>query len=324
VLGGRQDALTMGRFLLRRFGQAIGVLFLVTIVTFGLVHALPGGPARAILGIRASPAAIRQFDAANGYNKSLPLQYVDYIWNTVRLKFGFSYKNNESVGYLLGRDLPKTAYLAGLALLFSILIAVPLGIYQAVRRGKVDDYVLTAGSFIGYSMPSFWLALLLIAIFAVDLKVFPATAPQTVGVGGALSDPSGMVLPVATLTIIQVAAFSRYMRSSAIENLAQDYIRTARAKGARESSVLFSHMLRNAVLPIITLIGLSIPTLLTGNLIVEQVFNYPGAGLLYWNSAVSRDYPTLLAETVIIGVFVIIGNLLADLAYSVVDPRIRN
>jgi peptide/nickel transport system permease protein len=128
---------------------------------------------------------------------------------------------------------------------------------------------------------------------------------------------------VATLTIIQVAAFSRYMRSSAIESLAQDYIRTARAKGARERRVLFSHMLRNAILPIITLIGLSVPTLLTGNLIVEQVFNYPGAGLLYWNSATNRDYPTLLAETVIIGVFVIAGNLVADIAYSVVDPRIR-
>ncbi len=313
----------MGRFLLRRFGQAILVMFLVTIATFGLVHALPGGPARAVLGIRASPAAIKQFNDANGYNKSLPLQYVDYIWNTVRLKFGFSYKNNESVGYLLGRDLPKTAYLAGLALLFSIIISIPLGIYQAVRRGKPDDYVLTAGSFIGYSMPSFWLALLLIALFAVDLKIFPATAPQTVGIGGAISDPKAMVLPVATLTIIQVAAFSRYMRSSAIESLAQDYIRTARAKGARERTVLFSHMLRNAILPIITLIGLSIPTLLTGNLIVEQVFNYPGAGLLYWNSATNRDYPTLLAETVIIGVFVIAGNLVADIAYSVVDPRIR-
>jgi peptide/nickel transport system permease protein len=313
----------VGRFLLRRLGQAVLVLFLVTIVTFGLVHALPGGPARAILGIRASPSAIRQFNDANGYNKALPLQYVDYIWNTVQLKFGFSYKNNESVGYLLGRDLPKTAYLAGLALLFSIIISIPLGIYQAVRRGKVDDYVLTAGSFVGYSMPSFWLALLLIALFAVDLKVFPATAPQTVGVGGAISDPLAMVLPVATLTIIQVAAFSRYMRSSAIESLAQDYIRTARAKGARERRVLFSHMLRNAILPIITLIGLSVPTLLTGNLIVEQVFNYPGAGLLYWNSATNRDYPTLLAETVIIGVFVIAGNLVADIAYSVVDPRIR-
>jgi peptide/nickel transport system permease protein len=314
----------MGRFLARRLAQAIGVLFLVTIVTFGLVHALPGGPARAVLGIRASPAAIRQFNRANGYNRVLPLQYVDYIWNTVRLKFGFSYKNNESVGYLLGRDLPKTAYLAGLALLFALIIAIPLGIYQAVRRGKADDYVLTAGSFIGYSMPSFWLALLLIAWFAVDLKIFPATAPQTVGVGGAISDPSAMVLPVATLTIIQVASFSRYMRSAAIESLAQDYIRTARAKGASERTVLFGHMLRNAILPIITLIGISIPALLTGNLIVESVFNYPGAGLLYWNAATQRDYPTLLAETVIIGVFVILGNLIADIAYSIVDPRIRH
>ncbi len=313
----------MHGYLLRRFGQAIAVLFLVTLITFGLVHALPGGAARAVLGLRATPGAIRQFNIANGYNKPLPVQYVDYIWHTLQLHLGFSYKNNETVSYLLSTDLPKTAYLAGLALLFTVLIAIPLGVYQAVRRGHADDYVLTSASFVAYSMPSFWLGLVLIELFAVNLRWFPATAPQTVGVGGAISHPAAMVLPVATLTIIQVASFSRYMRSSAIENLAQDYIRTARAKGARERAVLFAHMLRNAVLPIITLLGLSIPSLLTGNLIVEQVFNYPGAGLLYWNSAVNRDYPTLLAETLIIGVFVIAGNLIADVAYSFVDPRIR-
>lgn len=313
----------MAGYLLRRLGQAIVVLFLVTVIVFALVHALPGGPARAILGLRATPFTIRQFNIANGYNKPLPVQYVDYVWRTVQLRFGFSYKNNETVAYLLGTDLPKTAYLAGLALVITVVIAIPLGVYQAVRRGRADDYLLTSASFVAYSMPSFWLGLVLIAIFSVNLHLFPPTGPQTVGIGGALSHPSGMVLPVATLVIIQVASFSRYMRSSAIENLAQDYIRTAQAKGARQRAVLFSHMLRNAMLPIITLLGLSIPSLLTGNLIVEQVFNYPGAGLLYWNSAVSRDYPTLLAETLIIAVFVILGNLVADIAYSVVDPRIR-
>lgn len=313
----------MRRYLFRRLGQSIVVLFLVTLITFGLVHLLPGGPARAILGLRASAVTIRQFNISNGYNKPLPVQYVDYIWHTVQLRFGFSYKNNETVAYLLSTDLPKTAYLAGVALVLTVIIAVPLGIYQAVRRGRVDDYLLTSASFVAYSMPSFWLGLVLIAVFAVNLHWFPPTAPQTVTVAGAIDHPLAMVLPVATLTIIQVASFSRYMRSSAIDNLAQDYIRTARAKGARERTILFSHMLRNAMLPIITLLGLSVPSLLTGNLIVEQVFNYPGAGLLYWSSAVNRDYPTLLTETLVIGVFVIVGNLIADIAYSVVDPRIR-
>jgi peptide/nickel transport system permease protein len=313
----------VGRYLLRRSGQALVVVILVSIITFILLHLLPGGPARALLGERASPAAIHAFDVANGYNRPLPLQYFSYMGRLLQGNLGFSYKNNESVVTLLSSDLPKSAYLSGVALVLTVLIAVPLGIYQAVRRGKADDYALTGITFVAYSMPSFWLGLVLIALFAVHFKILPPTAPQTPNLSGALSDPKGMLLPVLTLTLVGVASFSRYMRSSAIENMAQDYIRTAKAKGLGQRAILFSHMLRNAVLPIITLLGLSIPVLLTGNLIVEQVFNFPGAGLLFWNSAQARDYPVLLAVTLLVGVFTVVGNLVADLAYSLVDPRIR-
>lgn len=313
----------MSGYIVRRIGQSLVVIILLSIITFLLVHMLPGGAARAILGLRASPSAIKAFDIENGYNKPLPVQYIDYMGRVLRGNFGFSYKFNEPVSTLLASDLPKSAYLAGVALILTVLIAIPLGIYQAVRRDKADDYALTALSFIGYSMPAFWLGIILIAVFAVYARLLPSEGPQAGNVMGAITDPKAMILPVLTLTILGVALFSRYMRSSAIETLAQDYIRTARAKGVTQRRLLFVHLLRNAVLPIVTLIGLSLPFLLTGNLVIESVFNYPGAGLLYWDAATSRDYPTLLALTLVVGVVTVLGNLIADIGLSVIDRRVR-
>lgn len=313
----------MTRFLVRRIGQAIAVVFIVSVMTFLLLHLLPGGAARAELGVRSSPSAIRAFNKANGYNLPLVSQYFFYLNHLFHGNLGYSYKLNEPVSTLLAQDLPKSAYLSGLALLLTLIIAIPLGIYQAVRRNRPDDYVVTGMSFIGYSMPTFWLGLLLIAFFSIYLKWLPPSAPQSATVGGAISDPRAMVLPVLTLTIVGIAFFSRYMRSSAIESLAQDYIRTARAKGVTRRGLLFGHMLRNAILPVVTLIGLSVPALLSGNLITESVFNYPGVGLLFWTAAETRDYPTLLALTLVVAIFTVIGNLLADIGYSLIDRRVR-
>jgi peptide/nickel transport system permease protein len=313
----------MTRFLIRRIGQAIVVVFIVSVMTFLLLHLLPGGAARAELGFRASPSSIRAFNIANGYNLPLVPQYFHYLGQLFHGNLGYSYKLNEPVSTLLSQDLPKSFYLSGLALFFTLLIAIPLGIYQAVRRNKPDDYAVTGLSFIGYSMPTFWLGLLLIAFFSIFLKWLPPSAPQSATVGGAISDPRAMILPVLTLTIVGIAFFSRYMRSSAIESLAQDYIRTARAKGVTRRGLLFGHMLRNAILPVVTLIGLSVPALLSGNLITESVFNYPGVGLLFWTAAETRDYPTLLALTLVVAVFTVLGNLLADIGYGIIDRRVR-
>jgi peptide/nickel transport system permease protein len=313
----------MTRFLIRRIGQAIVVVFIVSVMTFLLLHLLPGGAARAELGFRASPSSIRAFNIANGYNLPLVPQYFHYLDQVFHGNLGYSYKLNEPVSTLLSQDLPKSFYLSGLALVLTLIIAIPLGIYQAVRRNKPDDYAVTGLSFIGYSMPTFWLGLLLIAFFSIFLKWLPPSAPQSATVGGAISDPRAMILPVLTLTIVGIAFFSRYMRSSAIESLAQDYIRTARAKGVTRRGLLFGHMLRNAILPVVTLIGLSVPALLSGNLITESVFNYPGVGLLFWTAAETRDYPTLLALTLVVAVFTVLGNLLADIGYGIIDRRVR-
>jgi peptide/nickel transport system permease protein len=211
----------------------------------------------------------------------------------------------------------------GLAYFVAIVIGIPLGLLQAVRRNKPVDYVATAAAFIGYSMPVFWLGILLILLFSVQLGLFPSEGPQGATVGAVLSDPAGMVLPVATLAIGAIALFSRYMRSSALENLVQDYVRTARAKGVSERAILRKHLLRNSLLPVITLLGLSLPAVLSGAVVVESVFNYPGMGLLFWNAATTHDFPLLLGFTLVIGVATVLGSLVADLLYAVVDPRVR-
>jgi peptide/nickel transport system permease protein len=307
----------------RRIGQAVVVVFIVSVMTFLLLHLLPGGAARAELGFRATRASIAAFNKANGYNLPLVPQYFHYLAQLFHGNLGYSYKLNEPVSTLLSQDLPKSFYLSGLALILTLIIAIPLGIYQAVRRNRPDDYFVTGLSFIGYSMPTFWLGLLLIAFFSIFLKWLPPAAPQSATVSGAFADPRAMVLPVLTLTIVGIAFFSRYMRSSAIESLAQDYIRTARAKGVTRRGLLFGHMLRNAILPVVTLIGLSVPALLSGNLITESVFNYPGVGLLFWTAAETRDYPTLLALTLVVAIFTVLGNLLADISYGIIDRRVR-
>jgi peptide/nickel transport system permease protein len=284
---------------------------------------LPGGPARALLGPRATALQVHEFIVANGYNKPVWVQYANYLNHLFHGNLGYSFHYNQTVNSLLAEALPKSVLLVGLSYAVSIVVAVPLGILQAVRRNKPVDYVLTGASFIGYSMPVFWLGILLISIFAVNLHWLPPEAPQGTSIGAVLSQPKGLILPVATLAIVTVAQFSRFMRSSAIENLVQDYIRTARSNGLSERAVLFRHLLRNSLIPIITLIGLSLPAILSGAVITESVFNYPGMGLLLWTAAGVRDYPVLLGFTVVVGAATVVGSLLADVLYAVADPRVR-
>ena len=224
---------------------------------------------------------------------------------------------------MLATELPRDLILGGLSLILSLAIAIPVGIAQAVRRNRPLDYAGTGVSFLLYSMPQYAIALLLIQFFSISLHVFPAEAPQSTSALGMLAHPSGLVLPVASLTLVTFAQFSRYMRSSAIDTLAQDYIRTARAKGLPERLVLLRHLLRNSLITVVTLVGISIPTVLTGTLIIEQVFNYPGAGLEYFQSALRNDYEVMLGITVLVGVVTVVGNLIADIGYAILDPRIR-
>ena len=313
----------MTGFIIRRLGQAIVVTLGVTIITFLLLHALPGSLARDILGPRAAPQALAQFNHDNGLDRPLYTQYWLFLDKLLHGNLGYSYRANRTVDSLLASDLPRDLVLGGVSLVLSLLIAIPVGIAQAVRRNGALDYAGTGISFLLYSMPQYAIALLLIQLLSISFHVFPAEAPQSATAWGMLTHPAGLVLPIASLTLVTFAQFSRYMRSSAIDTLAQDYMRTARAKGLPERLVLWRHLLRNSLIAVVTLVGLSLPYVITGTLIIEQVFNFPGVGLEYFQAALSNDYEVMLGITVLIGVVTVLGNLLSDIGYALLDPRIR-
>ena len=313
----------MTGYIIRRIGQAVIVLLGVTLLVFILQHLLPGSIARAIIGPRASRSQIAAFDHEYGLDRPLPVQYLSFLNQMIHGNLGYSFKQNMSVNSIVIHDLPNDILLVGGSLVLALLIAIPLGVVQAVRRNKLTDYTATGVSFVLYSMPAYLLGLLLISVFAVNLRLLPAEAPQASTITGVLSDPAGLILPIATLTLVTCALFSRYMRSSAIENLAQDYIRTARAKGLGQMAILSRHLLRNSLIPVVTLVGLSLPSILTFGLIVEELFNFPGIGLAYYNAAVNGDYPVVFGVTVLVALATVLGNLFADVAYAVLDPRVR-
>jgi peptide/nickel transport system permease protein len=213
--------------------------------------------------------------------------------------------------------------LVGISTLLALILAVPIGLLQAVRRNKVADHVFNGFSTVFYAMPSFLLCLLLILAFAIKFPILPPEGPQGSGIGAVFAEFNALILPIAALTLINVALFSRYMRSAVLDNLTEDYVRTAKAKGASQRRILFRHVLRNSLIPIATLLGLSLPGILAGALITESVFNYPGMGLLFWQAAQQQDYPILLGVTVVVALATVAGSLLADLAYAVLDPRVR-
>jgi peptide/nickel transport system permease protein len=310
-------------YLIRRVLQSILVVILVSIVTFLMTDLLPGGPARAILGPKATALQVQQFIHANGYDKPIPIQYGIWLNNVLHGNLGYSIKLNQTVGAIIADRLPKTVVLMAISILVALIIAIPLGIYQARRRNTVGDYLFTGFSFVFYATPSFFLGLILVLVFSTDLGWFSPTAPQTGNVLEILEQGNALVLPIATLSLITIASFSRYMRSSVMENLTQEYVRTAMANGASNGRVMVVHILRNALIPIATLLGLSLPSLIAGAAITESVFNYPGMGYTFINEAVVRDYPTVLGITLVVSVATVVGSLLADIAYAVLDPRVK-
>lgn len=312
-------------YIARRLLAAIPTLLGVTVLTFVLLHIAPGGPALALGGEKASAAQVEHLTHVLGLDRPLHVQYGIWLSSLAHGDLGFSYIRKANVAQLIGERLPQTLLLMGTALLLSILFAVPLGVYQAARQNGGFDRTASLFVFLAWSMPTFWFGTLLIALFAVDLHWFPVGGLQTIDTT-AFDWPSRLahlVLPAATLAIVSVAGWSRYVRGSMIDQLREDYARTALAKGLPARVVLFKHVLRNALIPFITLLGGSVPALFGGAVISEQIFAYPGMGQLYWQSAVDRDYATLLGMTLITAILVVLGNLAADIAYGIVDPRVR-
>jgi peptide/nickel transport system permease protein len=311
-------------YLARRVAQAALVVFGVTLLVFLLEHIIPGGAARAALGPRASEVQIQQFDKLNGYDLPIWHQFYQYCHDLVlHFNLGYSYKKNQTVSALIEDALPRTLVLVGISTGGAALVAIPLGVLQVVRRNTPIDYFLTGAAFIFYAMPAFLLGQLLILYFAIELQWFSTEAPQATSAWGVLAHPLDLVLPVLSLAAITVAAFSRYMRSSMMEAMTEDYVRTARAKGASKRRVLYMHALPNALIPLITLLGLSLPSIVGGALITETVFNFPGMGLLTTQAAINNDVPLLLGTTFVAALATVAGSLLADILYAIADPRVR-
>lgn len=297
-------------YVIRRLAQAVAVLVLVTLLVFGIMSAGPPGSVRASLG----PGLTGQ---------PFIVQYLGWVGRVLSGNLGFSTSHNETVAALLASSLPRTIALAGIATLAALLIAVPVGIAQAARRGRMADHTLRAVTTVLFGTPAFVLGSVLILTFAVKLHAFGAEGPQAPGFAGMLTDWRDLTLPVVTLTAVTVAQFSRYMRSSAVEVLAEDYVRTARAKGSPEVRVMWRHVIRNAATPMITLVGLSLPQIVAGALVIESLFNIQGVGYQIWLAAQNHDLPVIMGFTLIIAAAATLGSLLADLGYAIADPRVR-
>ncbi|MEU5820996.1 ABC transporter permease [Streptomyces sp. NPDC047803] len=310
-------------YLLRRVLQAVVVIVIVTIVVFALLHALPGGPARGILGPQATAQQITAFNHDQGLDKPLPVQYFYYLNQLVHGDLGTSYTLNEPVSQLITERLPKTLLLTVLSAVVGLVLAIPLGMWQAMRRNKPADYVITTLSFIAYSTPVYFLGLVLVLVFSQTLSWFPSQAPQGDTLAQVFSEPQALVLPVVAGAASMIAVFSRYMRAATLENLSEDYVRTARAGGSRSRAILWRHVFRNSLTPVVAMLGYYVPVLFGGALVVEQLFNYPGMGLLFWTAAQSSDYPVLLGCVLVIAIATVTGTLLADIVQRVIDPRVK-
>jgi peptide/nickel transport system permease protein len=310
-------------YLIRRVGTSLVILIGISIFVFMLLRAVFPSPAIVVLGPKASPPAVAAWNAESGFDDPIIVQYWHYVYAVLHGNLGYSYKLNQSVAALFGERWARSLYLSGMGILIAILIAVPLGIFQAVKRNSFGDQAVTAVAFTTYAMPDFLFYLIAVQIFALSFPIFSFEASQSTSIVTVIGDWREMTLPILCIALLVLAGYSRYMRSSAMETLAQDYIKTARAKGLPERLVLLRHLLRNACLPMITLIGLSIPALLAGNLVAEFVFNYNGLGLLFYNSLSNEDYPVVIAYTLIGAVLTVLGNLVADIALTIADPRIR-
>jgi peptide/nickel transport system permease protein len=320
----------MGRFILRRVLQTIPLLVGISIITFALANLVPGSPVSGLeLNPRTRPEDVERVKESLGLNDPLWKRYFVWIGNVVQGDLGLSLENFRPVNDAIRQRLPNTLLLTATALLLALGLAIPVGVYSALRRNSAFDNTATALSVAGFSMPTFWLGLMLILLFAVKFKEWgwpslPAGGAYDLRGGGGFFDRlEHLILPAFALAFVQMAAWTRYVRSQMIEVLHQDYIRTAKSKGLREQIVIFRHGLRNAILPLVTLLGIAIPDLFGGALIIEQIFTYPGMGQLGFNATLNKDYTMIMGIVLVGGALVIIGNLIADVVYALLDPRIR-
>ncbi|MEZ7172948.1 ABC transporter permease [Sporosarcina sp. OR05] len=318
----------MKRYVIKRILQSIPILFGITIMTFFIMQLAPGNPMETMINPKISPAEMQKMRESLGLDDPVYVQYLNWMKEILQGNLGYTVKTGQPVGQLILERLPATLLLTGSAFVMAFVIGIPLGVYSATHRYKIQDYVLTVFSFIGISVPSFFLGLGMIFLFALKLGWLPTSGMLTIGAGytgfGLVMDyAKHVIMPATVLAMPTIAVVMRFTRSSMLEVLGQDYIRTAEAKGLKKNVVYLKHALRNALIPVITIFGLSIPFLFGGAYITEYIFNWPGMGSLGIQSIVAREYPVIMALNLFTSILVMSGNLLADIMYAWTDPRIR-
>ncbi len=314
----------MASYLTGRLAQSLVLLVLVSMIGFAVLHLAPGGPlAQFALVPGMSQAQLAEIAHAMGLDQSLPLQYWQWFSRLIEGDWGHSYRDSEPVLSVIAARLPATLELMTAAIALAVLTGVTVGVLGAVRRHSVFDTLSTAGAMVALSIPTFWFGLVTIYLFSVKLGWLPAGSRSTVGDDSVWGYVHHLIAPACVLALVEVAVWSRYMRSAMLDVIDQDFVRTARAKGLPERRVILHHVFRNALLPMITLAGLELPTLLGGALVTETVFTWPGMGRLFLDSLGYRDYPVVMGILMVSALLVLVGSLLADLLGAVADPRIR-
>ncbi len=312
----------MARYLVRRLLFILPVAIVVSFLAFLTIHLVPGDPARVLLGEEATPQTVAALDQQLGLDKPLPVQYGLWFWHALHGDLGQSIQLQQPVLQAIWQRLPVSVELGFCALLLSLVLALPLGVYSATHRNSGIDWLVSVTALLGTAVPSFVLGLLLLLFFAVQLRIFPpgGYVPLSEDLAGNLRD---LILPMVTLAASSVAVNLRQIRAGMIEALNQDYVRTARAKGLLESRVLYVHALRNAILPLVTIVGLQVGAILAGTFVIETIFLWPGVGQLAVSSILSKDYPVIQGVVLFSAFAYMLANLLVDLCYVVLDPRIR-
>lgn len=315
----------MDRFVIRRLVQSLPLLFAISVVSFAILKFTPGGPLSAYEGNPDFTETDRlRLEKAFGLDQPLPVQYVNWLGAFLRLDWGYSFASHQPVLSLIGERLPNTLYLMGTVFLVVLLIAIPIGVFTAMKQYSVFDHVITGATFAFLSTPTFWLGLLLIILFGLQLRWLPLGGMATPGADFDLGDRARhLILPVMTLALVQVGGHVRYLRASMLETIGQDYMRTARAKGLPERILVMRHAFKNAAIPLVTIVALDLPELFVGALVTEQIFGWPGMGRLFWDAATRSDYPVLQGILAVSSALIILANLAADVLYGYLDPRIR-
>jgi len=325
ILGVPKEVRRLGVFIVRRLAQAVPVIFLISLLLFFMMHAMPGGPLAMYQhqpGI--TKAMLEQLKIDYGLNQSIWVQYVDWLSKAIRGDFGYSYVYTVPAATMMLQRLPATLELMFSSFLITVVFSFLLGIYSAVHQYSAGDYAITAVSYFGYSMPTFFLGLLVLILFSVHLHWFPSSGMSSAGMPYSLGDRLWhLTLPALVLAFYTLASESRYVRSSMLDVIHQDYIRTARAKGLGERRVIWRHALRNALLPVVTVMVMDAAYLFGGALVTETIFSWPGMGRLFIQAIMNSDYPVLMVVVSFLSVVIVLANILADVLYGVLDPRVQ-